>query len=32
MMGLQKAGISYDYLEELVMEYGKVRESQIQRL
>lgn len=32
MMGLQKAGISYDYLEELIVEYGAVRESQILRL
>ena len=31
-MGLQKSGVTYDYLEELVLEYGAVREEQILRL
>lgn len=32
MMGLQKSGVTYDYLEEFVLEYGAVREEQILRL
>lgn len=32
MMGLQKSGVTYDYLEEFILEYGAVREEQILRL
>lgn len=32
MMGLQKSGVTYDYLEEFVLEYGAVSAEQILRL